>query len=148
MTTGTKVTFRSLNIPLLRSSQGTHCIDHYSTRNFNMGKQQNTTRDKFNNVLKAHPNYEKRRKSSKTSDRERERVRGLSRAFSRLKTTLAWVPADTKLSKLDTLKLTSCYIAYLVQLLKADEEISESKIDCELYPECSVSIEVIPFLIL
>ena len=111
-----------------------------------MGKQQNTTRDKCNNVLKAHPNYDIRRKSSKTIDRERERVRGLSRAFSRLKTTLPWVPADTKLSKLDTLKLASCYIAYLVQLLKADEEIRENKIDCELYPECSVSI-VISFLV-
>ena len=64
------------------------------------------------------------RRPNKTSDRERERVRGLSRAFSRLKTTLPWVPADTKLSKLDTLKLASWYISYLVNLLKKDQEQS------------------------
>lgn len=45
--------------------------------------------------------------------RERARMRVLSKAFCRLKTTLPWVPADTKLSKLDTLRLATSYIAHL-----------------------------------
>ncbi|XP_034036685.1 transcription factor 21 [Thalassophryne amazonica] len=52
--------------------------------------------------------------------RERARMRVLSRAFCRLKTTLPWVPADTKLSKLDTLRLASSYISHLRQLLQDD----------------------------
>ncbi|XP_076027450.1 transcription factor 21 [Genypterus blacodes] len=52
--------------------------------------------------------------------RERARMRVLSKAFTRLKTTLPWVPADTKLSKLDTLRLASSYITYLRQLLQDD----------------------------
>ncbi|XP_052340089.1 musculin-like [Oncorhynchus keta] len=50
--------------------------------------------------------------------RERARMRVLSKAFSRLKTSLPWVPADTKLSKLDTLRLASSYISHLRQLLQ------------------------------
>ena len=41
---------------------------------------------------------------SSANERERARMRLLSRAFCRLKTTLPWVPPDTKLSKLDTLR--------------------------------------------
>lgn len=52
--------------------------------------------------------------------RERARMRVLSKAFSRLKTSLPWVPADTKLSKLDTLRLASSYISHLKQLLQDD----------------------------
>uniref|UniRef100_A0A4W5K255 Musculin (activated B-cell factor-1) n=1 Tax=Hucho hucho TaxID=62062 RepID=A0A4W5K255_9TELE len=50
--------------------------------------------------------------------RERARMRVLSKAFSRLKKSLPWVPADTKLSKLDTLRLASSYISHLRQLLQ------------------------------
>ncbi|KAK7491923.1 hypothetical protein BaRGS_00016769 [Batillaria attramentaria] len=53
--------------------------------------------------------------------RERSRMRVLSKAFSKLKTTLPWVPPDTKLSKLDTLRLASSYIAHLRQILDAEE---------------------------
>ncbi|XP_051970249.1 transcription factor 21-like [Xyrauchen texanus] len=52
--------------------------------------------------------------------RERARMRVLSKAFSQLKTSLPWVPADTKLSKLDTLRLASSYISHLRQLLQED----------------------------
>ncbi|KAK5898507.1 hypothetical protein CgunFtcFv8_015918 [Champsocephalus gunnari] len=52
--------------------------------------------------------------------RERSRMRVLSKAFSRLKTSLPWVPADTKLSKLDTLRLASSYISHLRQILQED----------------------------
>ena len=53
--------------------------------------------------------------------RERARMRVLSKAFSRLKTTLPWVPPDTKLSKLDTLRLASSNIAHLRQILANDK---------------------------
>ncbi|XP_054154220.1 transcription factor 21-like [Oppia nitens] len=53
--------------------------------------------------------------------RERARMRVLSKAFTRLKTSLPWVPADTKLSKLDTLRLATSYISHLRQIL-ADEQ--------------------------
>ncbi|CAL8319163.1 unnamed protein product [Boreogadus saida] len=52
-------------------------------------------------------------------------MRVLSKGFSRLKTTLPWVPADTKLSKLDTLRLASSYISHLRQLLQ-DERFERS----------------------
>ncbi|XP_026813247.1 protein atonal homolog 7-like [Rhopalosiphum maidis] len=60
--------------------------------------------------------------------RERARMRVLSKAFGRLKTTLPWVPADTKLSKLDTLRLATTYIAHLSSLLTTTER-SDSIVD-------------------
>ena len=42
---------------------------------------------------------------SAANARERTRMRVLSKSFERLKLMLPWVPADTKLSKLDTLRL-------------------------------------------
>jgi len=60
------------------------------------------------------------------NERERARMRVLSRAFTRLKTSLPWVPADTKLSKLDTLRLASCYIAHLSRLLAEDDDAQSS----------------------
>ncbi|XP_060519459.1 transcription factor 21 [Cylas formicarius] len=54
--------------------------------------------------------------------RERARMRVLSKAFCRLKTTLPWVPADTKLSKLDTLRLATSYIAHLRAVLMDQPE--------------------------
>ncbi|KAG8041324.1 hypothetical protein G9C98_002312 [Cotesia typhae] len=54
--------------------------------------------------------------------RERARMRVLSKAFCRLKTTLPWVPADTKLSKLDTLRLAATYIAHLRAVLREDTD--------------------------
>lgn len=44
-------------------------------------------------------------------------MRVLSSAFCRLKTKLPWVPADTKLSKLDTLRLAKGYIQQLEAIL-------------------------------
>ncbi|XP_019620426.1 PREDICTED: transcription factor 21-like [Branchiostoma belcheri] len=53
--------------------------------------------------------------------RERSRMRTMSKAFVTLKTTLPWVPPDTKLSKLDTLRLAASYIAHLRQVLQQDK---------------------------
>lgn len=52
--------------------------------------------------------------------RERARMRVLSKAFCRLKKTIPWVPADTKLSKLDTLRLALSYITQLRSQLNDD----------------------------
>lgn len=62
------------------------------------------------------------------NDRERMRMRVLSKAFSRLKTMLPWVPPDTKLSKLDTLRLATCYIAHLQKILDDDSAASEASL--------------------
>lgn len=59
----------------------------------------------------------KRPQRNAANERERARMRVLSKAFCRLKTTLPWVPADTKLSKLDTLRLATSYIAHLRAVL-------------------------------
>ncbi|KAH8277893.1 hypothetical protein KR018_009856 [Drosophila ironensis] len=46
--------------------------------------------------------------------RERMRMRVLSSAYGRLKTKLPNIPPDTKLSKLDTLRLATLYIKQLI----------------------------------
>lgn len=55
--------------------------------------------------------------------RERARMRVLSSAFCRLKTKLPWVPADTKLSKLDTLRLATIYIQQLRSSLATGKDL-------------------------
>ena len=49
--------------------------------------------------------------------RERTRMRVLSKGFAKLKLMLPWVPPDTKLSKLDTLRLATSYISHLQRVL-------------------------------
>ncbi|CAB3377043.1 Hypothetical predicted protein [Cloeon dipterum] len=63
---------------------------------------------------------EKPHQRNAANARERARMRVLSKAFCRLKTTLPWVPPDTKLSKLDTLRLATSYIAHLRTLVGCD----------------------------
>lgn len=72
-----------------------------------------------NKHLKSHSDGRQSQRNAANA-RERARMRVLSKAFSRLKTSLPWVPADTKLSKLDTLRLASSYISHLRQLLQED----------------------------
>ncbi|XP_045566893.1 musculin [Salmo salar] len=66
----------------------------------------------------GHPKDGRQTQRNAANARERARMRVLSKAFSRLKTCLPWVPVDTKLSKLDTLRLASSYISHLRQLLQ------------------------------
>ena len=105
------------------SSQFQNCFFYHLFFNLHctgMGRLRENSKDGFKSKFSL--GFNARKRPNRTSDRERERVRGLSRAFSRLKTALPWVPADTKLSKLDTLKLASWYISYLVTLLGKDQE--------------------------
>ena len=44
-------------------------------------------------------------------------MRVLSKGFAKLKLMLPWVPPDTKLSKLDTLRLATSYISHLQRVL-------------------------------
>lgn len=54
-----------------------------------------------------------------TADRkERRRTQSINNAFAELRECIPNVPADTKLSKIKTLRLATSYIAYLMDLLQ------------------------------
>lgn len=78
----------------------------------------------------------KEEQRSAANRRERTRMRVLSKAFGKLKMTLPWVPLDTKLSKLDTLRLASSYIGHLNRMLISGEDTISSVNFC---PENLVS---------
>ncbi|ODM91157.1 Transcription factor 21 [Orchesella cincta] len=82
-------------------------------------------------------NKEKPQQRYAANARERARMRVLSRAFCRLKTTLPWVPADTKLSKLDTLRLAASYIAHLKGILQEEPLIGSN--ESSLHPAMSMT---------
>ncbi|XP_071950309.1 heart- and neural crest derivatives-expressed protein 2-like [Antedon mediterranea] len=52
--------------------------------------------------------------------KERRRTQSINSAFAELRECIPNVPADTKLSKIKTLRLASSYIAYLTELLYED----------------------------
>ena len=68
---------------------------------------------------------------SAANARERTRMRVLSKSFERLKLMLPWVPADTKLSKLDTLRLAMTYINHLHNMVvESDAENMTETVPC------------------
>lgn len=56
--------------------------------------------------------------------KERKRTLSINSAFSSLRECIPNVPADTKLSKIKTLRLATSYISYLMQLLDDSSPIN------------------------
>ncbi|XP_011557048.3 uncharacterized protein LOC105387934 isoform X2 [Plutella xylostella] len=54
--------------------------------------------------------------------KERRRTQSINTAFSDLRECIPNVPADTKLSKIKTLRLATSYISYLMKVLESDGE--------------------------
>ncbi|XP_055388145.1 transcription factor 21-like [Condylostylus longicornis] len=79
--------------------------------------------------MKQQKNYYYSKKDSSTiqrdqaNARERARMRILSSAFTELKSKLPNIPPDTKLSKLDTLRLAVNYIKLLKVLVSGTNEL-------------------------
>ncbi|KAK3864764.1 hypothetical protein Pcinc_029580 [Petrolisthes cinctipes] len=61
-----------------------------------------------------------RRKTS-ANKKERRRTQSINNAFAELRECIPNVPADTKLSKIKTLRLATSYIAYLMEVLHTDD---------------------------
>nr|QNR56065.1 hand2 [Neoceratodus forsteri] len=59
--------------------------------------------------------------------KERRRTQSINSAFAELRECIPNVPADTKLSKIKTLRLATSYIAYLMDLLAKDEQQGEAE---------------------
>lgn len=54
--------------------------------------------------------------------KERRRTMSINNAFAELRDCIPNVPADTKLSKIKTLRLATSYIAHLSQILQSDDQ--------------------------
>ncbi|NXL94619.1 HAND2 protein, partial [Alectura lathami] len=54
--------------------------------------------------------------------KERRRTQSINSAFAELRECIPNVPADTKLSKIKTLRLATSYIAYLMEVLAKDSQ--------------------------
>ncbi|XP_030386736.1 uncharacterized protein LOC115633391 [Scaptodrosophila lebanonensis] len=70
--------------------------------------------------------------------RERMRMRVLSSAYGRLKTKLPNIPPDTKLSKLDTLRLATLYIKQLITAVENGSGVNAGteNLDTSHLPHC------------
>ncbi|XP_028309099.1 heart- and neural crest derivatives-expressed protein 2 [Gouania willdenowi] len=65
-----------------------------------------------------HPRTVKRRPTA--NRKERRRTQSINSAFAELRECIPNVPADTKLSKIKTLRLATSYISYLMDILDKD----------------------------
>ncbi|OTF77505.1 basic helix-loop-helix transcription factor-like protein [Euroglyphus maynei] len=74
------------------------------------------TRTTSNGVVQV---VTKRRSANK---KERRRTQSINSAFSNLRDCIPNVPADTKLSKIKTLRLATSYISYLMKILDSPYE--------------------------
>ncbi|XP_036935547.1 musculin [Acanthopagrus latus] len=102
------------------AARKTTCYNRYSDEELEDEGVEGRNLKHERKLSKTHQKEARQTQRNAANARERARMRVLSKAFSRLKTSLPWVPADTKLSKLDTLRLASSYISHLRQLLQED----------------------------
>ncbi|KAK4311503.1 hypothetical protein Pmani_016971 [Petrolisthes manimaculis] len=61
------------------------------------------------------------KRRSSANKKERRRTQSINNAFAELRECIPNVPADTKLSKIKTLRLATSYIAYLMEVLHTDD---------------------------
>ncbi|XP_037618302.1 heart- and neural crest derivatives-expressed protein 2 [Sebastes umbrosus] len=73
----------------------------------------------------GHPRPVKRRPTA--NRKERRRTQSINSAFSELRECIPNVPADTKLSKIKTLRLATSYISYLMDILDKDGQIGDTQ---------------------
>ncbi|XP_063301465.1 heart- and neural crest derivatives-expressed protein 1 isoform X2 [Pelobates fuscus] len=59
--------------------------------------------------------------------KERRRTESINSAFAELRECIPNVPADTKLSKIKTLRLATSYIGYLMDVLAKDNEVGATE---------------------
>uniref|UniRef100_A0A3Q2YJJ1 Heart- and neural crest derivatives-expressed protein 2 n=1 Tax=Hippocampus comes TaxID=109280 RepID=A0A3Q2YJJ1_HIPCM len=73
----------------------------------------------------AHPRTVKRRPTA--NRKERRRTQSINSAFAELRECIPNVPADTKLSKIKTLRLATSYISYLMDILDKDGQHGDTQ---------------------
>lgn len=61
------------------------------------------------------------KRRSSANKKERRRTQSINNAFAELRECIPNVPADTKLSKIKTLRLATSYIAYLMEVLHTED---------------------------
>ncbi|KAJ8937401.1 hypothetical protein NQ314_011887, partial [Rhamnusium bicolor] len=61
------------------------------------------------------------KRRSTANKKERRRTQSINNAYADLKDCIPNVPADTKLSKIKTLRLATSYISYLTRALETDD---------------------------
>ena len=64
--------------------------------------------------------------------KERRRTQSINNAFTELRDCIPNVPADTKLSKIKTLRLATSYISYLMAVLDAGDAPADVPFRAEL----------------
>ncbi|XP_077461746.1 heart- and neural crest derivatives-expressed protein 2 [Stigmatopora argus] len=72
-----------------------------------------------------HPRTVKRRPTA--NRKERRRTQSINSAFAELRECIPNVPADTKLSKIKTLRLATSYISYLMDILDKDGQHGDTQ---------------------
>ncbi|XP_035516601.1 heart- and neural crest derivatives-expressed protein 2 [Dicentrarchus labrax] len=73
----------------------------------------------------THPRTVKRRPTA--NRKERRRTQSINSAFAELRECIPNVPADTKLSKIKTLRLATSYISYLMDILDKDGQHGDTQ---------------------
>lgn len=79
-----------------------------------------TDNDNYITITNANGTMRVKRRSA--NKKERRRTQSINSAFSNLRNSIPNVPADTKLSKIKTLRLATSYISYLMELLDGPRE--------------------------